>query len=154
MKGNDKLIILLNVLLAQEHTSIAQYVIHANMFDHWGYEDLYEYEMKRAHAEMRHAAMLVERILVLEGVPVLSKLNNILIGTDAAKMLGSDRMAEIESNQTYNSVIAVAAEVGDGATRKMLESIVKDEDKHLIRIEEKLAQIAQMGLGTFLSTKN
>lgn len=154
MKGNERLVGLLNVLLAQEHTAIAQYVIHANMFDHWGYDALYDYEMKRAHTEMRHAGMLVERILVLDGTPVMSKLNNLAIGSDVAKILGSDRMAEIEANSTYNSAIALAAEVGDGATRKMLESIVKDEDKHLAKIEEELNQIAQMGLANYLSTKN
>ena len=154
MKGNEKLIALLNVLLSQELTAILQYEVHASMCRHWGYDELHDYIFHRAHKEMEHADMLIERILFLEGVPVVSKINNIVIGTDVQKMLMADRLAEIESNQTYNSVIATAAEAGDGATRKMLEHIVKDEDKHLAKIEEKLAQIAQMGLGAFLSTKN
>ena len=112
-----------------------------------------DYILKRAHTEMKHAGMLVRRILLLEGTPVLSKINNILIGADVLKMMGSDRMAEVESNQTYNTTIACAAEAGDGATRKMLEAILKDEDKHLAKIDEQLAQISQMGVTNYLSIK-
>ena len=154
MKGNEKLIALLNVLLSQELTAILQYEVHASMCRHWGYDELHEYIFHRAHKEMEHADMLIERILFLEGIPVVSKINNITIGSDALKMMMADRAAEIESNQTYNAVIAVAAEAGDGATRMMLEQIVKDEDGHLAQIEEQIAQISQMTLGNYLSTKN
>ncbi len=154
MKGHERIIPLLNVLLAQELTAILQYEVHASMCRHWGYDELHEYIFARAHKEMQHADMLIERILHLEGTPVVSKINNICIGSDVAKMLGADRVAEIESNQTYNQVIAIAAEVGDGATRKMLERILKDEDKHLAKIEENLAQVSQMGLANYLSTKS
>ena len=85
---------------------------------------------------------------------MVSKINNIAIGSDVSKMFGADQMAEKEAIVTYNQVIALAAEVGDGATRKMLEHIVKEEDRHMAKIEENIAQISQMGLGAYLSTKN
>ena len=154
MKGDSRIIPMLNVLLAQELTAILQYEVHASMVRHWGYDDLHRYIFKRAHDEMEHADKLIKRILFLEGTPVVSKINNIAIGSDVAKMFGADQMAEKEAIVTYNQVIALAAEVGDGATRKMLEHIVKEEDHHMAKIEEGLAQIAQMGLGAYLSTKN
>jgi bacterioferritin len=145
---------MMNLLLSQELTAIVQYEVHAAMCDHWGYKELHAYIFERAHTEMRHADMLIDRILFLEGVPVVSKLNTITIGPDVTKMLQADQTAEVEAGRTYNVAIALSAEVGDGATRTMLESIVKDESDHLAKIEENLAQIAQMGLSNYLSTKN
>jgi len=93
MKGNNKLLQVLNGLLADELTAINQYVVHAEMDENWGYGKLKKLVSGRAVAEMKHAEKLIERILFLEGIPVVSKLNPILIGADIPKQLTHDLVA-------------------------------------------------------------
>ena len=151
MKGDDKLIQKLDQLLAEELTAIMQYVVHAEMCKNWGYDRLHEAIEKRAIQEMRHAEELIERILFLEGMPTVSRLNDIHIGADVAKQLQADLDSEKVAVQNYNEGIRLAYDVSDAATRQMLESIVKDEDGHVDWIEEQLDQISQMGLALYLS---
>ena len=151
MKGDDKLIQKLDQLLAEELTAIMQYVVHAEMCKNWGYDRLHEAIEKRAIQEMRHAEELIERILFLEGMPTVSRLNDIHIGADVAKQLQADLDSEKVAVQNYNEGIRLANDVSDAATRQMLESIVKDEDGHVDWIEEQLDQISQMGLALYLS---
>ena len=82
MQGNEKLITVLNQLLADELTAISQYMVHSEMCDNWGYEKLHKAIEAQAHDEMHHAEWLIRRILFLEGAPVVSKLNPIKIGKD------------------------------------------------------------------------
>src|SRR5512146_733059 len=88
MKGNEKLMGTLNSLLADELTAINQYMVHSEMADNWGYEKLHKHFEKRAIDEMKHAEKLIARILFLEGIPIVSKLNDINIGSDVPKQLG------------------------------------------------------------------
>lgn len=150
MKGNDRLIEKLNALLADELTAINQYMVHSEMNDNWGYARLHERIEHRAIMEMKHAEMLIGRILFLEGMPVVSKLNDIHIGPDVPKQLENDRLAEMTAVRGYNEAVKLAVEVGDNATREMLESILKDEDGHVDEIEEQQDQIAQTGIQIFL----
>jgi len=94
-----------------------------------------------------------ERILFLEGSPVVSKLNKISIGADVPKQFANDLAAEMMAAKNYNHAVKVAREVGDNATAEMLEGILKDEDNHINEIEEKLDQIKQMGVQNFLATQ-
>lgn len=153
MKGNLKLIETLNSLLADELTAINQYIVHAEMCSDWGYEKLHEHFEKRAITEMRHAEKLIERILFLEGIPRVDKLNKIQIGSDVAKQLQYDLEAEMGAVKAYNEAIALAAELKDHATRDFLQNILNDEDEHVDEIEELQDQIEQMGLPVFLSTQ-
>ncbi len=153
MKGNDKLIDKLNFLLADELTAINQYMVHSEMCANWGYEKLHEGFEKRAIDEMKHAEKLIGRILFLEGTPIVSSLNNIHIGADVAKQLANDREAEAGAIKAYNEAIKLAVEVGDNATREVLESILKDEDAHIDKLEELLDQVGQMGIQFFLTTQ-
>jgi bacterioferritin len=151
MKGNHKLLQVLNELLSDELTAINQYVVHAEMAENWGYGKLKKLVGGRAITEMKHMEKLIERILFLEGVPVVSKLNPIQIGADIPKQLTHDLAAEMVAVKNYNAAIKVAIEVGDNATKELLESILKDEDGHVNTIEEKQDQIKQMGIQQFLS---
>jgi bacterioferritin len=151
MKGNDKLLQVLNGLLAGELTAINQYVVHAEMAENWGYGKFKKVVSGRAIAEMIHAEKLIERILFLEGIPVVSKLNPIRIGADIPKQLTHDLVAEMIAVKDYNAAIKVAVEVGDNATKELLEGILKDEDDHVNAIEEKQDQIKQMGIQQFLA---
>lgn len=153
MKGNDKLIAVLNELLADELTAINQYMVHSEMCADWGYEKLHKEFEKRAIDEMKHAEKLIGRILFLEGIPVVSKLKDIHIGADVPKQVDNDWHAEADAIKAYNEAIKLAAEVGDNATRDMLIQILNDEDAHIDKIEETKDQIEQMGIGIFLGTQ-
>ena len=153
MKGNEKLLKTLNVLLADELTAINQYMVHAEMCSGWGYTKLHDAIQARAITEMKHAEALIERILFLEGTPEVSKLNKINIGSDIPKMMSNDHAAEMGAVKSYNAAIKLAADVADNATKEMLEHILKDEDGHVDEIEEQQDQIGQMGIAIYLSTK-
>ncbi len=153
MKGNEKLLKTLNGLLADELTAINQYMVHAEMCESWGYSKLHELIQARAITEMKHAEKLIGRILFLEGKPVLSKLNDIHVGDDVPKMMVNDLAAEMTAVKGYNAAIKLATDVGDNATKEILDSILGDEDKHVDEIEEQRDQIEQMGLAIYLSTK-
>ncbi|ASV75087.1 Bacterioferritin [Thermogutta terrifontis] len=153
MKGNEKLIAVLNELLAEELTAIVQYIVHSEMCADWGYDHLHEAVEKRAIQEMKHAESLIARIIFLEGTPIVNRLNEVRVGPNVADQFRSDLNAELTAVQAYNKAIALAHEVGDAVTRELLESIVKDEDHHVNWLEEQLAQIEQMGLQIYLSTQ-
>lgn len=153
MKGNEKLIDKLNFLLADELTAINQYIVHSEMCANWGLEKLHDVSEKRAIDEMKHAEKLIGRIIFLEGIPIVSSLNNIHIGADVAKQIANDRTAEEGAIKAYNEAIKLAVEVGDNATKEMLENILLDEDAHIDKIEELLDQINLMGIQVFLGTQ-
>lgn len=153
MKGNDKLIDTLNSLLSDELTAINQYMVHSEMCEDWGYGKLHEHFEKRAITEMKHAEKLIGRILFLEGIPIVSNLKKISIGADVPKQLANDHQAEFDAIKVYNEAIALASEVKDHATRKILQGILEDEDEHIDEIEELQDQISQMSLQVFLSTQ-
>ena len=153
MKGNDKLIKKLNLLLADELTAINQYIVHSEMCANWGYDKLHGEIEKRAIDEMKHAEELIARILFLEGMPVVSVLNKIHIGEDVPKMMENDHAAEMGAIKAYNEAIKLAVEVADNATREFLEGILADEDAHIDDIEENQDQISQLGVPIYLSTQ-
>ena len=150
MKGNDKIIETLNELLADELTAINQYMVHSEMCDNWGYQRLHEADENRAFKEMEHAEKLIQRILFLEGMPVVSKLNKISIGKDVQTQHHNDHTAEADAIQRYNQGIRLAVEVGDNGSRELLESILKDEEDHIDWLEAQLDQIQQMGIQNYL----
>ena len=151
MKGNDNIIATLNDLLADELTAVNQYMVHAEMCANWMYQRLHEAVQKRAIQEMKHAEELIERILYLEGSPIVSKLNKIHIGSEVAAQMENDLAAEAEAIKAYNEGIRLAVEVGDNGTRELLESILKDEENHADWLEAQLDQIKQMGVQIYLS---
>ena len=153
MKGNPKLIETLNSLLADELTAINQYMVHSEMANNWGYEKLHQQFEKRAIDEMKHAEILIGRILFLEGTPTVNKYNKMMIGADVPKQLAGDHGFEMMAIKAYNDAIILAGEVKDYATREILEKILKDEDRHIDQIEELQDQIEQMSLQIFLSTQ-
>jgi len=153
MKGNGKLILALNGLLADELTAINQYVVHAEMAENWGYGKLKKSVRARSITEMKHAEDLIERILFLEGTPIVGKLAKIHIGSDIPQQCANDLASEMTAVASYNSAIKSATDMGDNATKEILEGILKDEDGHVNEIEEKLDQIKQMGIQHFLATQ-
>jgi bacterioferritin len=151
MKGSDKVIAVLNVQLADELTAVNQYMVHAGMCANWGYEKLHGAIEKRAIEEMRHAESLIDRILYLEGTPTVSALNKITIGAKVNLQIANDISAETGAINTYNEGIKVCVAVGDNGTRELLESILKDEERHMDWLEAQRDQIEQMGIQTYLT---
>jgi len=150
MKGNEKIIEHLNTRLAEELTTINQYMVHAEMCENWKYKRLDEMIQKRAIAEMKHAEKLIARILFLEGRPIVSNLNNISIGAEVPKIHEYDHSAEETAIRGYNDSIRLAMEVGDNNTKVLLESILKEEEDHIDWIEAQLDQIRQLGVQNYL----
>lgn len=149
MKGNQELVDALNGLLASELTSINQYMVHAEMAEDWGYTRLSENFKKRSITEMKHAERLIERILFLEGTPIVSHLNDMHIGAEIPQQVNNDHALELDAIRQYNEAIVLAGQVLDYATRDILEAILRDEDTHLDELEELQDQIEQMTLPTF-----
>ncbi len=150
MKGNENVISRLNARLADELTATNQYMVHAEICENWGYGKLHEMIQKRAITEMKHAEKLIARILFLEGIPIVSKLNPISIGSDIEKQFKNDWAAENDAIKFYNEDIKFAGESGDVGTRTLLESILKDEEGHIDVIEAQLDQIKQMGVQNYM----
>jgi bacterioferritin len=153
MKGEPKVIEVLNSLLADELTAVNQYMVHAEMCESWGYGKLGEIIQKRAIEEMKHAEKLIGRILFLDGMPIVSELRKMHIGPDVPRMFGSDHNLESAAIKAYNAAIQVCGSARDFATREVLEKILNDEDKHIDGIEEVQDEIEQMGVQVFLSTQ-
>jgi bacterioferritin len=150
MKGNEKMIEHLNARLAEELTAINQYMVHAEMCDNWRYQRLHETIRKRAITEMKHAEKLIERILFLDGRPMVSNLNKLYIGGEVVEMHHNDHGAEEGAVKGYNESMRVAVEVADNGTRDLLQSILDDEEEHIDWIEAQLDQIAQVGAQNYL----
>lgn len=154
MKGNEKIIAILNARLAEELTAINQYMLHSEMCDNWGYEKLHKAIEQRAIQEMRHGEALIGRILFLEGKPIVSQLNKVYIGEDVEEQLKNDWNAEAEAIKAYNESIRISSELGDNGTHELLKSILKDEEEHIDWIEVQLDQIKQMGIQNYLSQQS
>ncbi len=150
MKGNEKIIARLNDLLADELTAINQYMVQSEMCNNWGYEKLHKSIEKRAIDEMKHAEKLIARIIFLEGMPNVSKLNKIQIGADVEAQHKNDLKSEQGAIRAYNEGIQLAVELGDNGTRELLEEILKDEEDHIDWIEAQIDQIGQMGIQNYL----
>lgn len=153
MKGNKNVLDKLNGLLVEELTAINQYMVHAEMCEDWGYKGLHQHAWKRSIAEMKHAEKLIERILFLEGTPVVTQLNKITIGAEIPKQFDLDVHLEYDAVRQYNEAIKVCVDSADNATKELLESILKDEDGHVNDLEALQTQVEQMGLPVFLTTQ-
>jgi bacterioferritin len=150
MKGNEKIIAVLNDFLADELTAISQYMVHSEMCADWGYDKLHEAVEKRAIGEMKHAEKLIGRILFLEGQPLVSNLNKMSIGATVEEQLKHDLDAEAGAIKAYNDGIRLCLEVGDNGSRELIEDNLEDEEEHLDWLETQLDQVNQMGLQNYL----
>lgn len=154
MKGNTKLLTLLNKCLADELTAINQYMVHSEMCENWGYGKLHMAIRKQAMDEMHHAEWLIERIIFLDGTPTVSRLNAINIGKTVPEIISNDNKDEHDAVRTYNDAIKLAREVGDEGTVDLLIKILIMEEGHVDWAEIQNEQIKQMGLENYLTTQS
>lgn len=151
MKGKSAVIEILNSLLSDELIAIDQYMVHAEMFDNWGYVKLAGITEKRAVTEMKHAEKHIARILFLEGKPMMNHPLHLNIGAEVKSMLENDLAAEVAAVEKYNQCIQSVAEAGDFGTQELLKTILADEEAHLDWLETQLDQIKHMSLATYLT---
>ncbi|MHB8136452.1 MAG: bacterioferritin [Anaerolineaceae bacterium] len=150
MKGNDKIILMLNDMLSDELTAVSQYMVHAQMCANWGYQNLSDKIEKRAIEEMKHAEKHIDRILFLEGMPIVNNLKKMNIGQDVMAQLSNDHVAEEGAIKGYNASIKLCNDLLDNGTREILEDILGDEEAHIDWLEAQLDQIKQMGIQNYL----
>ena len=151
MKGDPKVIDLLNEILTGELTAINQYFLHAKMCANWGYERLHEKIRKESIDEMKHAEMLTERILYLEGLPNLQRLGKLNIGTTVVEMLKNDLAVEQVAIPLLNKAIEACRQLGDNGTEAMLTKILTSEEEHGDWLEAQLELVKQVGEAQYLS---
>lgn len=151
MKGRDDVIQVLNEVLCAELTAINQYFVHAMMCKNWGYLRLAERTRKESVEEMKHAQLVIERILFLEGTPNMQKYMRINVGATVQEQLTFDLDVEVEGVGRLNAGIELARVAGDNGTRALLEGILREEEEHIDWLEAQLQQIRDIGIQGYLA---
>ena len=151
MKGHDDVVAVLNDVLTSELTAINQYFIHARMCENWGYRRLWKKLREESIGEMKDADRLIERILYLEGIPNVQKLNKVSVGQTVAEQLRLDLDIEKAAITRLNTGIETCRGLGDNGSRELLEEILEGEEAHANWIEAQLTLIAQVGESNYLA---
>ncbi len=151
MKGNPKVIAALNEALKEELTAINQYFLHAEMCENWHYSRLGDYIKKQSIDEMKHAEVLIERILFLDATPNMTEPMQLTVGRNVKEQIESDLKLEINAVGMYNRASQTAREEGDNASRELFERLLKDEEDHVDWLEAQLHQIGEIGYERYLA---
>jgi bacterioferritin len=151
MKGDAKVIALLNDVLANELTAINQYFLHARLCENWGYERLWKKVRAESIDEMQHADKVIQRILYLEGHPNLQKLGKLEIGETVLEQLQSDLALEKRAIPVLNAGVELCRAKGDNGTAELLEEILVDEEEHADWLEAQLTLVEQVGVQNYLA---
>ena len=151
MKGDRKILDILNDVLTAELTAINQYFVHGEMCENWGYHRLQHEIRLHSIGEMKHAEEVIERILFLEGIPNMQRLGKINIGESVPEQLKVDLALEMDAVKRLNEGIEQCRELDDNNSRHLLEEILEDEEEHIDWIEAQLALIEQVGVQNYLA---
>jgi bacterioferritin len=151
VKGDPKVIAVLSEVLKAELTAINQYFLHAEMCENWGYKKLAGYTKKESIEEMKHAEILMERILYLDGTPNMSDYFKIVIGRTVPEQFKNDLQLEYDAVKRLNEGVELCRQVGDNGSRDLLQHILEDEEHHIDWLEAQLHAIDEMGLQNYLA---
>ncbi len=151
--ANKEMIEHLNIVLGNELIAINQYILHSRMFKEWGYGQLAEKTFAESIDEMKHADILIQRILYLKGIPNLQHLGKLNIGENPKEMLASDLELERLSIKAYQQAIMHAEQCQDFGTRDKLKNILMNEEEHVEFLETQLELMKNLGEAQYLSTQ-
>lgn len=153
MRTDPDVIVHLNVMLKNELTAINQYFLHARIISHWGFERMGKKIYEESVGEMRHADMLIQRILLLEGLPNLQDLGKLVIGETLRECLASDLRLELAARTDALATITHCEKVRDYVSRELAERILEDAEEHIDFLETELELIDKVGEQNYLQTQ-
>jgi len=154
MKGDKKVLELLNEALKNELTATNQYWLHYRLLDNWGVHKLAEFERNESIDEMKHADRLSERILFLDGLPNFQLLGRLHIGEDVAEILKGDMELEIEALKQLKGAIAHCEKVKDYVSRDLFSDILENEEQHIDTLEQQFEMIKRMGIQNYIQLQS
>lgn len=153
MIGDKNVIRLLNAQLTNELSAVNQYFLHARMYRHWGFAKIGKKEYEESIGEMKHADKLIDRILMLDGLPNLQALHKLMIGESMPEMLDCDLKLERMAQKTVKESIAACELAGDYVSRNLLQDILEDTEEHIDWLETQIDIIDKVGLPNYLQSQ-
>jgi len=153
MKGDPKVIKLLNAQLTNELSAVNQYYLHSRMYKNWGFDKIAKKEYEESIGEMKHADKLIERILMLEGLPNLQALHKLMIGEHTTEMLECDLKLESAAQKTVKEGIAVCEAHGDYVSRELFQTILDETEEHIDWLETQLDLVEKVGIQNYLQSQ-
>ncbi|MCO4792349.1 MAG: bacterioferritin [Bacteriovoracaceae bacterium] len=153
MKGDAKVIEMLNGVLTKELTAINQYFLHARMLQDWGLEKLGALEYKASIDEMKHADQLIKRILFLEGIPNVQKLEKVVIGSNIEEIIAADLAVENAAVPYLKECIEYAEKARDFVSRDLFSEILESEEEHVDWLETQQGLIEKVGVERYMQSQ-
>lgn len=150
MKGDPKIIKHLNELLKHELTAVNQYFLHSRLLEDWGATKMAKHEYKESIEEMQHADTIIQRIILIGGLPNLQELNKLHIGENVKEVIECDLILEKQGGALYRAAIKDCEEVGDYVTRDMLSTLLADEEGHGDHLETQMQLIESIGIENYI----
>ena len=152
MKGEPAVIAKLNAILTNELTAINQYFLHARMYENWGFAKLGKKTYEESIGEMKHADLLIERILLLDGLPNLQDMHKLKVGEEVPECLAADLAVEYKGRDTLIEAVQHFESVRDFVSREIAVKILDDTEEHIDFLETQIGLIDKVGLQNYLQT--